>query len=193
MARERYADVANLEFKTADAETFAFEREHFDLITSRFGVMFFAEPDVAFRNICSAGKPGARMVFICWRSLRENPWMGAPAAAAFTILTPPEKPEPGTPGPFSLEDPDRVTKIMNTAGFTDIKFTAIDETVNLGELEAVLRLMTVLGPATEPLKAASESNRTAAISEMRACLAKHNTPEGVIMPRAIWVVEAQIS
>lgn len=193
VARERYAGVANLEFKTADAEVFPFEPQRFDVITSRFGVMFFADPQAAFSNIHRAGKSGSRMVFMCWRTLKENPWMGAPAAAAFTILTPPEKPEPGTPGPFSLEDTDRVTKIMSTAGFTDIKFTAIDELVNLGELEAVLQFMATMGPATEPLKAASESDRAAAISTMRACLAKHNTPEGVIMPSATWVVEAQIS
>jgi len=193
VARERYAGVANLELKTADAEVFPFESNRFDLITSRFGVMFFADPEAAFRNICSAGKPGARMVFICWRSLRENPWMGAPAAAAFTILTPPEKPEPGTPGPFSLEDTERVTKIMSAAGFTDIKFTAIDEPVNLGELEPALQFMTAMGPATEPLKAASDREREAATEAMRAVLAENDTPDGVIMPSATWVVEARIA
>lgn len=193
VARERYAKVANLKFMTADAEVFPFDPESYDLITSRFGVMFFADPEVAFRNIYRAGKPGARIVYLCWRSLPENPWMGAPAAAAFTVITPPEKPAPGTPGPFSLADPDRVTHIMGSAGFTDIKFTAIDEPVNLGEVDQVLHFMTALGPAAEPLKAASEADHAAALAAMRVTLAEHDTPNGVIMPSAIWVVEAAIS
>lgn len=190
VARTRYADVANLTFTTADAQAFPFTPKSYDLITFRFGVMFFADPDAAFGNICQAGKPGARMVYLCWRSLAENPWMGAPAAAAFTMLTPPEKPAPGTPGPFSLADAERTSKIMAGAGFSDIKFTPVDEPVNLGALDPVLQLMTTTGPATEPLKAASETDREAA---MRATLAEHDTNDGVIMPSAIWVVEAKIN
>jgi SAM-dependent methyltransferase len=193
VARSRFTDTTNLTFTTADAEVFPFSAKTYDLITSRFGVMFFADPDAAFRNIYQAGKPGARMVYLCWRALPENPWMGTPAAAAFTILTPPENPAPGTPGPFSLADPDRVTNIMQAAGFTDIKFTPVDEPVNLGQLDPVLQFMTTMGPAAEPLKGASDADRSAALAAMRSALAQYDTADGVIMPSAIWVVEASLS
>ncbi len=191
VARYRFENVGNLKFTTANAEVFPFVPQSYDLITSRFGVMFFASPEAAFRNIHQAAKPGGRMVYLCWRTLAENPWMGAPAAAAFTILPPPEKPEPGTPGPFSLADSKITTQIMADAGFRDIKFTPVDEPVNLGALEPVLQFMTTMGPAAEPLKSASNADREAALAAMQATLEQHNTEDGVIMPSAIWVVEAK--
>ena len=36
------------------------------------GVMFFADPVAAFRNIGGALKPGGRLVFACWAPLAEN-------------------------------------------------------------------------------------------------------------------------
>ncbi len=119
--------------------------------------------------------------------------MGAPAAAAFTILTPPEKPAPGTPGAFSLADEERTTKIMADAGFTDIKFTPVDEPVNLGAVDPVVQFMAAMGPTAEPLKNASDADRAAALAAMRATLVEHDTDDGVVMPSAIWVVEAKIN
>lgn len=193
VARARYADMKNLEFATADAGTFAFESGRFDLITSRFGVMFFPDPSAAFGNLYRAGKPGGRMVFVCWRPLKENPWMGAPVAAAFSVLTPPEKPDPFAPGPFSLADADRVREIMSGAGFHDITLTPIDEPLNLGELDAALDFHAKMGPAAEPLSEAPADKRAEAISAMRAALAANETPDGVVMPSAVWLVEARIT
>lgn len=193
VARERFAHMGNLGFTTADAGVFPFDAGVYDLITSRFGVMFFPDPEAAFSNICRAGKSGGRMVFICWRGLQENPWMGAPVAAAFSVLAPPEKPDPGAPGPFSLADPDRVRQIMSSAGFIDIKLSAIDEPVNLGALEAALDFMTMMGPAAEPLKEAPAAQRADAIAAMRAALEEKNTSDGVVMPSAVWQVEAAIA
>ncbi|MDA0823841.1 MAG: methyltransferase domain-containing protein [Proteobacteria bacterium] len=190
VARTRYAKVANLRFATADAAQFPFEANQYDVITSRFGVMFFPEPDAAFSNLLRAAKSGARMVFICWRALAENPWMGAPAAAAFTILTPPEKPAPGTPGPFSLADPERVKQIMSAAGFVDINLSPIDEKLNLGKVDEALSFMTKLGPAAQPLREATDDQRRLAIAAMRAVLESNSTDGVVWMPGAVWLVEA---
>ena len=80
---------------------------------------------------------------------------------------------------------------MVDAGFRDIKFTPVDELVNLGALEPVLQFMTTMGPAAEPLKSATNADREAALAAMRVTLEQHNTEEGVIMPSAIWIVEAK--
>lgn len=192
VARQRFAHMANLEFATADAGVFPFEAGSYDLITSRFGVMFFPDPDLAFSNINRAGKSGGRMVFACWRGLPENPWMGAPVAAAFSVLTPPEKPEPGAPGPFSLADPERLKQILGGAGFVDVELRAVDELLNLGDLEPALDFMTKMGPAADPLKEAPADVRDEAIAAMRAALEAGKTAEGIVMPGAIWIVEAGI-
>jgi SAM-dependent methyltransferase len=193
VARKRFTDLANLGFTTADAGVFPFDAGRYDLITSRFGVMFFPDPETAFSNIYKAGKSGGRMVFLCWRGLPENPWMGAPVAAAFSVLPAPEKPDPGAPGPFSLADPDRVRRIMDSAGFVDVELTAIDEPLNVGTVDAALDFMTKMGPAAEPLKDAPPDQRAAAIAAMRAALEQGETADGVVMPSAVWLVEARIA
>ena len=192
VARQRYAGIDKLSFETADAGTYSFDAQHFDLMTSRFGVMFFPDPEAAFKNICRAGKRGGRIVFACWRGLAENPWMGLPVGAAFKILTPPPKPEPGAPGPFSLADPDRVRYLLENAGFTAISLTQHDESFNLGEVDAALAFMTKLGPAAEPLRDASDAEREAAIAAMRACFSEHVDGQNVLMPGSIWIVSGRV-
>jgi len=193
VARKRFAAIANLEFTTADAGVFPFEAGLYNLITSRFGVMFFPDPQAAFSNLNRAGASGGRMVFICWRALQENPWMGVPVAAAFSVLPRPEKPDPEAPGPFSLADPDRVRQIMAGAGFVDIELTAIDESLNLGALDGALEFLTKMGPAAESLREAPATQRTHAIAAMRAAMEEKNTPAGVIMQSGVWLVEARIT
>lgn len=193
VARKRYAERTNLEFITADAGVYAFEPASCDLITSRFGVMFFPAPVRAFANLRRAARPGGRLVFLCWRSLPENPWMGVPAAAAFSVLPRPEKPDPDAPGPFSLADPEKVERILREAGFHDITLSPVDAMLNLGEFSAALDFMTKMGPTAEPLKEAEPELRETAIAAMRAAMEPHVTAQGLIMPAATWLVEARIA
>ena len=81
---------------------------------------------------------------------------------------------------------------MHDAGFTDIKLSPIDEMLNLGELDAALDFMTELGPAAEPLKEATDEQRIAAIAAMRIAMNDYDTDRGVVMPSAVWLVEARI-
>jgi len=78
----REAGLANVRFENADAQTHRFPAAEFDLLYSRFGVMFFADPTAAFTNLRAALRPGGRLAFICWQPLRENPWLAVPLAAA---------------------------------------------------------------------------------------------------------------
>src|SRR5579885_3498256 len=68
-AAARQAALANVSFQEADAQTHAFAPASFDLVFSRFGVMFFEDPDAAFRNLKTALRPGGRLCFVCWRPL----------------------------------------------------------------------------------------------------------------------------
>ncbi len=64
------AGVENVEFLNADAATQQFPETGFELLFSRFGVMFFSDPVAAFKNLASAIKPGGRLAFACWRPAR---------------------------------------------------------------------------------------------------------------------------
>ena len=190
VARRRYSGVANLHFRHGDATELPLDTGAFDLITSRFGVMFFHDPVAAFTNLRTALKPGGRLVFMCWRAMKENPWMACPAGAAFQILPPPEAPDPEAPGPFSFAQRERVERILQASGFTGVNLEPIDQTLNLGALQPAADFLTRMGPPAAALKGASEAVRIAVVDAVRKTLAEFETGDGVQMAGATWIVSA---
>jgi len=106
-ARKRIAEsgLGNVSLIEADAQFHPFEPDRFDLITSRFGVMFFADPVAAFRNVLPAARPGGRLCFACWAPLEENKHWLIPYEVALRRLGPPAPSDPRAPGPLALSDP----------------------------------------------------------------------------------------
>lgn len=193
VARERYAGVPHLEFLLADAGVHEFAPAAYDVLTSRFGVMFFPDPHAAFANLRRALRPAARLCFLCWRRLDENPWMGLAAAAAFTVLPPPPRPEPGAPGPFSFAKRERVVDILASAGFSGIEFEALDRDIDLGSLDQAMAWLTHMGPAAQPLREANEDHRALALDAMREALGNEERHGRVVLNGATWVVSATIA
>jgi SAM-dependent methyltransferase len=122
-ARQRIAEsgLRNISLLQADAQTHRFEPNYFDLITSRFGVMFFADPVAAFSNLLPAARPGGRLCFACWASLADNRHWLIPYEVIVRHLGPPAPKPPREPGPMAFSDPDYVRSFLGTAGFDAIE------------------------------------------------------------------------
>jgi SAM-dependent methyltransferase len=191
VARQRAAAAPNVRFREADAQTAAFEPAAFDGLYSRFGVMFFADPAAAFRNLLSALKPGGRLTFVCWRSLAENPWMTQPMAAAAAQLPPAPPPlDPDAPGPFAFADPERVRGILAEAGFAEIAVTPVDAEIGGNSLADSLTLALRVGPLGAQLRDAPEF-RPKVADAVQAALAPHVRDGAVWMPAAVWIATAR--
>jgi ubiquinone/menaquinone biosynthesis C-methylase UbiE len=125
--------LANIEFVAADVERYPFEAD-FDLCFSRFGMMFFENPVNAMRNIHSALKPGGELKFIVWRDIADNPWLGMAKEVVLGFLPAPgEDARTCGPGPFSMSNPDVVTRQLEIAGFEAITVERIDGPVTIGD------------------------------------------------------------
>jgi ubiquinone/menaquinone biosynthesis C-methylase UbiE len=100
-------------FVLADATVYPFEPASFDLVVSRFGVMFFAEPALSFTNLHRALRPSGRLAFACWREPRENPFFMVPLQAVYKHT--PKLPQlgPEDPGPFSFASAQRFHRILS--------------------------------------------------------------------------------
>jgi SAM-dependent methyltransferase len=122
-ARKRITEsgLRNVTLLQADAQTHRFEPDSFDLITSRFGVMFFADPNAAFGNLLPALRPAGRLCFACWGSLQENRHWLIPYEVALRHLGPPTLKDPRAPGPMAFSDPDYVRSFLTAAGFDAIE------------------------------------------------------------------------
>ena len=134
----------------ADATVYPFDPASFDLLASRFGVMFFADPVLSFANMRKALRPSGRLAFACWREPRENPWMMAPLQAVYKHVPklPPQGPE--DPGPFAFASEARVHRILGAAGFTGIAMEpctlSLDIAIGRG-LDAAVQGALEIGPA----------------------------------------------
>lgn len=195
-ARERgdELNLTNLAFLRADAQAQQFERERFDLVFSRFGVMFFEQPETAFTNLRGALRPNGRLCFVCWQALDKNEWARVPLAAATRHVAPPAPPAPDAPGPFSFANPERVRRILATAGFTDVSLEPHEAPLTMGGATTVDEATTFvleIGPVARLLVDASADVRTRVVGELRAMLAPYASRSGVTMGGAAWIVSAK--
>jgi len=194
-ARQRGEGIENLRFENADAQTFAFSAESYDTVFSRFGVMFFADPIEAFRNLRTAIRTGGKLGFVCWRAMRDNPSFTLPLQAALPFLPePPKQTEPGAPGPFAFADDDRLRGILASAGYGDIEITPHDtDLVFAGrtDIEAAVDLALQVGPLSRAITTLAETVLSRVRSAVRDAFVPYHSASGVTLPSATWIVTAR--
>jgi len=194
LARER--DARNVRFVQADAQTHVLPVSAFDVVFSRFGVMFFSDPAAAFRNLRTALRPAGRVVFACWQPLARNPWMAIPLSAAARHLTLPPPPAPDAPGPFSFGDPERVRRLLTDGGLTGVVIEPLEQTLTIGGEgatvdEALQFLLEGVGPTSRALRESPSAARQAVSAAVREAIAPFHTPAGLCMASAAWIVTAR--
>jgi SAM-dependent methyltransferase len=195
-ARELAPKGAPVDFVLADATVYPFDPGSFDLLVSRFGVMFFAEPAVSFSNLRRALRPSGRMTFACWREPRENPWMMAPLQAIYQHVPklPPQGPE--DPGPFAFASEERVHRILGEAGFKGIEMepVALSFDIAIGRgLDAAVQAAMQIGPGSRALDGHPPETRAAAAKSVREMLAPFVRGDSVPLAGSIWIVTARAS
>jgi SAM-dependent methyltransferase len=190
--RARAEKLANVRFENADAQTFAFTPGGVDLVFSRFGVMFFADPAAAFANIARALRSGGRLAFVCWQAMGQNPWMRDAIVALAKHVAMPPPPAPEAPGPFAFADAARVRGILERAGFRNVAHEPLTGENFLGKtIDEALAFVSEVGPAGTALRDATPAQREAATGAIREMLAGHLTPAGIRMAYASWIVTAE--
>ena len=189
-SRRGEAAGANARFIEADVQTADIGAGAFDAVFSRFGVMFFIDPAAAFANIHRARKPGGRLAFVCWRPFAQNAWMLAPFTAAQAFLPPSPPADPLAPGPYAFADPQRVRGILETAGFSQIAIDPFDASIGGGSVEETVGLNMRVGPLGSALRENPDVAQ-AVVEAVRATVTPYLTPNGVLMPAAVWIVQAR--
>jgi SAM-dependent methyltransferase len=194
VAAGRGAGLANLRFVQADvaagAEAIAAGA---DLLCSRHGVMFYADPASVFAALRRGVAPGARLVFSCFRSPAENPWAGALVAAiSGTVAAPPAG---YAPGPFAFADPAWVGGLLTAAGWSVGEPRPVDYVYGAGEGEDPVAdaagFFRRVGPASAALRAAPDADRPAMLARLTAALAEYRVDGRVSFPAAAWIWSAR--
>lgn len=195
LADQASGDTAPVTFVKADAQTHRFSGEPFDLVFSRFGVMFFEDPVAAFSNIRSAMRPGGHMAFCCWQPRAVNPFMTVPAMAAMELLPPPPEMPPRAPGPFAFEEASYVEEILSDAGFTAINVIPVSQPLVFGQglsVEDIVDRLVQIGPIAQMVRDAPTELHEPVLEKVKLAVAPYYCEgSGMTLEGQFWQVSAQ--
>jgi SAM-dependent methyltransferase len=195
-ARQLAPSAAPVDFVLGDATVYPFVPASFDVLVSRFGVMFFAEPAVSFANLRKALRPSGRLAFACWREPRDNPWIMMPLQAVYKHA--PKLPQlgPDDPGPFAFASEARVNRILGEAGFSKVAMEphnlTLDVAIGRG-LEAAVEAALEIGPASRALAEQPPDVVAASTVSIREALTPFVRGQSVPLAASIWIVTASAS
>jgi SAM-dependent methyltransferase len=195
----KQAGVENVEFFAADVQVGEL-RGPYDYVFSRMGLMFFANPVQALRNIRGALRPGGRLVGVVWRRKLDNPWLHRAEQVVEQYLEEPEEPEDVRcgPGPFSMANADTVSEQLQIAGFDSPTFTRRDLPFRIGDdLDHAVAYNMAIGPAAELLRICPAEEvdrlRPKLAQEIRAVLADYERDDGEVWGSAsTWIISASV-
>jgi SAM-dependent methyltransferase len=187
------SNCAKLDFLQADAASHHFDPDSFDLLFSRFGVMFFDDPVAAFTNLRTALAPKGQLAFSCWQAMKSNEWTWIPTRTALQHLPPPEPPAPNAPGPFAFADPVRLESILADAGFSDIALQPFNTKLRISEADTLpeaVRELTRIGPVGRLLQDQSQAALNKVYPALEAALEPYFREGALELDSAIWLVTA---
>jgi SAM-dependent methyltransferase len=184
--------LANLRFEEADAAAARLPDAYYDLVLSRFGVMFFEDAKAAFENISRSLRPGGRLTFLCWQEVMKNEHIVVPFGVLAAHAPVPDIGTPDAPGPFSLADPERIRALLTGAGCTDIKIEPLHERLRLGsDVPDVLAYFRDHPAGSSSITAMDDATLAKVVDELIEAIRPFQTPEGVFFGSAAWLVTAR--
>ena len=192
-ARRAELGLEGVGFILADAQAHPFAPQGFDLVASRFGMMFFADPVAAFANLRRALRPGGRIVFAAWAGPERNPWFTLPLRVAEARLGPGAPSDPDGPGPMAFRDLARVRGLLAAAGFAAADGAlARTELHHPGGVDAVVDLAADVGPTARLMreKNGTDADRRAIADRLTAELEPFRSADGVRIPAGIILYSA---
>lgn len=187
------ARLSNTSFIEGDAQVHQFARASFDVIISRFGLMFFDDPVAAFANLRRAARPRGRLAFACWQPQGANEWLLVPASALAEHLPLPEPGPADAPGMFALADAGRTRLILAEAGWTQIDIAPARTPILVGGAQTIddaVEFLRTGSTGRAMLAGADQDTEQRALASVRAALQPHAGAEGVHLDAAVWLVTA---
>jgi len=186
--RRAERDGVPARFICADAQRYRFEPPTYDMVVSRFGVMFFDDFVEAFTNLRRATTQGGALRIIAWRGVAENPFMTTAERAAAPLVTIPPRPPDG-PGQFAFADENRVRSILEQSGWSGIDFQPIDVVCTMSEKDLPVYLSR-LGALGRTLAEMDESTCARIVAAVLPAFEPYIDGSDIQFTAACWMVSA---
>ncbi len=185
--------LLDIDFIAGDAAIFA-DAGGYDLILSRFGVMFFDDPVAAFANLLRLAVPGGRLCFACWQPAANNLWATLPLTCLADLLPAAPPADPCAPGPFAFADADRVAAILLQSGWRDVSHHGLSTEMLTGAgdnaVDDAIKFALRIGPAARAVREAGPAVAAEAEARLAIALMPFHADARVALPAAVWLFTA---
>jgi SAM-dependent methyltransferase len=187
------AGLDNVELLEADAQVHPFDAASFDAVISRFGTMFFEDPEAGFGNLARALRPGGRLVFVCWQDPLKSEWIAVALGAVIAQLgRAPDLGTPGAPGPFAFADGDRLARLLRAGGFRDMTMENVTRPQRVGgDVDDAVGIIMSLPESQQLFAGAAHDAVATAVAAMHAAFAPYAGLHGVVMDGTACLVAAR--
>lgn len=188
--RATAAGTGNLTLVLADAATPPFADAAFDVVLSRFGVLFFEDSPTAFAGLAQTTRPGGRLVFTAWQSNERNLQAGLPLGVVRAHL--PSRTAPARSPRWNLTDPDDIHHLLRDVGFSAVEIEGTTPMLRVGADPDDALHYYLSNPIAQPLLSEADERLRARIADaLRIELAAYARSDGVWLPSAAWLVTAR--
>ncbi len=191
LANERAAkEKSPVEFIHGDAQHYKFPQHKYDLLISRFGVMFFSDNLAAFSNLRRATGQNGQTCFVAWRTADENEFLSAAERAAAPFFPDLEPRRDNVPGPLGLADRDRTQAILEKSGWAHVNIAPLDIECRFPKSKLV-DYITLMGPLGQYLKQRPGDVANEAMEAVKAAYDKFIVADDVVFNAACWEIRAK--
>ena len=181
-ARAAAAGLGNVRTLTLDLDDLGQPDQAYDVVLCREGLMFALDPAHAVAEIRRILRPGGRVALAVWGPRARNPWLSLVFDAVSAQLGA-TVPPPGVPGPFALDDPERLAGLLAGAGLADVAVTEVPTPLRDASFEAWLaRTSALAGPLAKRLAGLPEPARRQLRDRLEAAVRPYRTPAGLDFP-----------
>jgi len=181
-ARADAIGLSNVSTRVLDLERIDQPDGSYDVVLCREGLMFASDPARAAREIRRVLRPGGRVALAVWGPRERNPWLGIVLDAVSAQIGAPVPP-PGVPGPFSLEDADKLAGLLSGAELADVVVSELAVPLRAGSFEEWwARTSALAGPLAKMLASLSEDATQALRARLQNAVSAYETPAGLELP-----------
>jgi SAM-dependent methyltransferase len=172
----------NVRARVLDIEAIDEPDRSYDVVLCRDGVQFATEPERAAREIRRVLRPDGRFAIATWGPRERNPWLGIVLDSVSEQLGTP-MPPPGVPGPFSLDDADRLRSLLTEAGLADVTVTELSVPLHAPSFAGWWAMTTALaGPLAMVLASLPDDVSGAIRARAKSAATAYETPTGLEFP-----------